>query len=129
GLDLGITLETVKAAGASLTQRAGRAGRLRAGRCHRLFTRQDERSRELFLRPEICGLGGKTLALQLASLGLLERWRELPWLTSPDPAALQEGREWLSQHGLLQNGRLTARGRQVFLSTCPPRAGLFGSLA
>ena len=129
GFDLGITLETARTPVASLTQRAGRAGRVRAGRCHRLLTRQDERSREPFVRPEIANVGGKTLALHFAALGLLESWRELNWLCPPDADSLAEGQAWLLFHQLVREGELTPRGEAVLSSTCPPRAGLFGVLA
>ncbi len=127
---LGITLQTVRAPLSSLLQRTGRAGRLGPGRCHRLLTHQDELHRETFARPEISQVDGKSLALQLAALGRLEGWSELPWLEPPDCEELEKGREWLARHHLLSDfAGLTPRGLQVLSSTCSPRAGLFGLLA
>jgi ATP-dependent helicase HrpB len=126
---LGITLRTVRAPLSSLLQRAGRAGRLRAGCCHRLLTHQDELHREPFAPPEISRLDGKTLALALASLGQLEVWPELPWLVPPEQSALAEAAEWLAHQNLLRGGGLNSRGRQVLRSACSARCGLFGVLA
>lgn len=126
---LGITLETTRTPLASLIQRAGRAGRTSHGRCHRLLTRQDELSREPFVRPEISQVDGKTLALHLASLGLLERWKELSWLSPPPASSVEEAVDWLKSFDLLSGDRLSARGQRVLSSTCSPRAGLFGCLA
>ena len=126
---LGITLETVRAPLSSLTQRAGRAGRLRPGHCHRLLSHQDELHRRAFAPPEIVELEPKTLALHLAALGCLKGWRELPWLTPLDSHALEGACSWLDRHGLLNGPGLSSRGRRVLRSSCTPRAGLFGVAA
>ncbi len=127
---LGITLETVRAPLASLIQRSGRAGRLRAGLCHRLMTAADERHRDGFGRPEILEVDGKSLALHLASLGVLEGWRSLPWVTSPLGPGLEQAVAWLRRHGLLEeDAGLSPRGACVLGSACSPRVGLFGLLA
>jgi ATP-dependent helicase HrpB len=127
---LGITLETVRAPLASLQQRAGRAGRLRPGRCHRLLTHQDELHRAPFEDPEILRVDGKSLALHLARLELLAGWAELPWLDPPNQVWLREAIGWLAGHGLLDSqGLLSSRGMAVLRSTCSPRCGLFGLLA
>lgn len=128
-LGLGLTLRTVRAPLSSLLQRAGRAGRLQAGNCHRLLTHQDELHREAFLPPEIARIDGKTLALALASLGQLEDWSRLNWLVRPDERTLSEAAAWLERHGLRQGPRLNRRGLKVLRSACGPRAGLFGLLA
>ena len=126
---LGISLETVRAPLSSLTQRAGRAGRLRPGCCHRLMTRQDELHRAAFGQPEISEIDGKSLALHLASLRLLHLWPELEWLARPQELELRCAEAWLAEHGLLEGEHLSERGRRVLRSTCSPRAGLFGVLA
>lgn len=126
---LGVTLETVRAPLSSLAQRAGRAGRLGPGRCHRLLSHQDELHRDAFSPPEIQSLDGKTLALHLAALGCLANWRDLAWLARPEHACLQAACVWLERHGLLREARLNARGEKVLRSSCGPRAGLFGLVA
>jgi ATP-dependent helicase HrpB len=126
---LGITLETVRAPLSSLTQRAGRAGRLGPGRCHRLLTYQDELHREGFCPPEITSVDGKTLALHLAALGRHGSQAELAWLTPPGGEALQEGMAWLEKQGLVDGGSLNSRGQRVLRSACSPRVGLFGLVA
>jgi ATP-dependent helicase HrpB len=47
------TLTTEKISRASATQRAGRAGRVRAGRCIRLYTEHDFKTRPMHDKPEI----------------------------------------------------------------------------
>lgn len=126
---LGITLETVRAPVASLVQRSGRAGRLRAGLCHRVLTSADERHRDGFGRPEIVEVDGKTLALHLAAMGHLGRWAELTWLTSPKEGALAQAVAWLERYGLVEGNGLSSRGRRVLSSACAPRVGLFALLA
>ncbi len=126
---LGITLETARTSVASLVQRAGRAGRLSKGLCHRLLTKQDELHRESFIRPELTQVDSKTLALHLASLGVLEGWENLAWLLPPEVSELERASAWLRGHGLLEGNSLSQRGFRLLSSTCSPRAGLFGCLA
>ncbi len=129
-LGLGVDLHNVRAPRASLSQRAGRAGRLRAGRCHRLFTQADELHRKDFAPPEIQSVDPRTLALHLASLGLLGSWKSLQWATPPQPRQLQQAHQWLKDNDLLQvDDFLNSRGLRVLEAACSPRVGLFGLLA
>ena len=129
-LGLGVDLHDVRAPRASLAQRAGRAGRLGPGRCHRLFTQSDELHRPDFAPPEVQSVDPRTLALHLASLGLLKSWDSLQWMTPPRGRPLQEAERWLKRHSLLDdNLRLNSRGAKVLEAACSPRVGLFGLLA
>lgn len=124
-LDLGVTLRTVGAPIASLTQRAGRAGRLGPGFCHRLFTKQQELHRPLFPRPQMEEAEYRTVCLFLASLDLLEGWADLQWLYAPIQERLEKSRGWAEQAGLLQAGTLTELGRQILDFPLEPRLAAF----
>ena len=98
---------------AAAVQRAGRAGRTRAGRCVRLYTAQDFRSRPSHETPEM-------LRLDLAETVLLSRLLDLPALTElawvdPPPAAAVNAAETLLQRvGALDAAlQLTAAGRRM----------------
>ncbi|MFA5503970.1 MAG: ATP-dependent helicase C-terminal domain-containing protein [Vulcanimicrobiota bacterium] len=124
-LDLGVTLQTVAAPLSSLEQRAGRAGRLGPGFCHRLFSKQQELHREPFARPQIEEAEYKTVCLFLASMELLEGWKALPWLWPPVSERLARAREWAGEAGLLSGFALTARGREVLGLPLEPRLAGF----
>ena len=125
-LDLGVTLQTVGAPLSSLQQRAGRAGRLGPGYCHRLFTLSEELHRDSFARPQMEEASYKTVCLFLASLGLLEQWENLPWLYSPNPERLAQARSWSRSTGLLNpDDTLTLLGRRILVFPADPRLATF----
>ena len=124
-LDLGVTLRTVGAPLSSLIQRAGRAGRLGPGFCHRLFTKQQELHRPPFPRPQMEEAEYRTVCLFLASLGLLERWNELPWLYPPNQDRLRTSRQWAETAGLLKEGSLTDTGHRILEFPLEPRLAAF----
>jgi ATP-dependent helicase HrpB len=105
-------LETVKVSQASADQRRGRAGRLAAGVCYRLWSEVEHRLLPRFTAPEI-------LAADLAPLALdLARWgadaADLAWLDPPPDAALAQARALLVDLGALDAaGRITPHGRAV----------------
>ncbi|HMY39366.1 MAG TPA: ATP-dependent helicase HrpB, partial [Marinagarivorans sp.] len=99
---------------ASATQRAGRAGRLSAGHCFRLW------SQELVMNehspPEILKADLAPLALQLVAWGIEPG--ELAWIEPPPQAAYQQALELLAQLGAIKanvQGRwqLTASGEVI----------------
>lgn len=112
-LDLGVTLRTVGAPLSSLHQRAGRAGRLGPGFCHRVFTLNEELHREPFAPPQMEEASYKTVCLFLASLGLLSEWTDLPWLYKPNESRLEKSRNWATKAGLLKGDVLNETGRRV----------------
>jgi ATP-dependent helicase HrpB len=105
-------LETVKVSQASADQRRGRAGRLAAGVCYRLWSEVEHRLLPRFTAPEI-------LAADLAPLALdLARWGadavDLAWLDPPPDAALAQARALLVDLGALDAaGRITPHGRAI----------------
>jgi ATP-dependent helicase HrpB len=125
-LDLGVTLRTVGAPLSSLEQRAGRAGRLGPGFCHRLFTLNEELHREPFAQPQMEEASYKTVCLFLASLRLLRIWRELPWLYLPNIQKMEQARDWAVNVGLLDSDdNLTRLGSQILEFPLEPRLATF----
>ena len=114
-------LITVAASQASAEQRKGRAGRLGPGHCVRLWSEADQQRRTAFDPPELLELDPLPLALQLALWGA-PRGEGLPWLTPPNPAALDEARALLRDLGALDTeGRLSGHGRQMAQLGVHPR--------
>lgn len=94
-------------------QRAGRAGRVRPGRCHRLWTEAEQRGRPRFASPEIEHADLSQLALDLVAWGTPDG-TALPWLTPPPAAALRESQRLLQTLDLTtEKNELTAAGRSA----------------
>ena len=82
-------LRTRRISRASAEQRAGRAGRLRAGSCHRLWTETEHRSLAAARSPEIRQADLAPLALALLAWGVADP-AELHWLDAPPAGAWSE---------------------------------------
>jgi len=119
---LGLTrLETVRASQASVTQRAGRAGRLEPGVAWRLWSEGETRSLAPFDRPEIMDADLSGLALDLAAWGVSDPLT-LAWLDPPPAPAWAEAVSLLKRIGALDgDGRLTPHGSAVARLPLPAR--------
>ena len=105
-------LETVKISRAAADQRRGRAGRLQAGVCYRLWTAQEELAYELHSTAEIMEADLADLVLELAAWGTQPE--ELLWLDPPPKAAVCQAAELLRQLGALSEvGTITSHGRKM----------------
>lgn len=106
-----VALATVPVAQSSADQRAGRAGRVRAGTCLRLWSEQARL--ETMRPPDICRMELDDLVLFLASLPQgLDSPAE--WVEPPPEFALTRARERLTQAGLVStDGFLTEQGRSA----------------
>lgn len=114
-------LETVCASQASVTQRAGRAGRLEPGVCWRLWGEGETRALPAFDRPEILDADLSGLALDLAAWGVGDP-AALAWLDPPPKPAWSEALALLKRIGALDEGdRLTPHGAAVARLPLPPR--------
>ncbi|MDP9002058.1 MAG: ATP-dependent helicase HrpB, partial [Myxococcota bacterium] len=111
---------------ASATQRAGRAGRTRPGRCLRLYTRADYESRPEYETPEIRRLDLAQTLLEIAALvpmGTNEQtlW-DIPWLEPPPEPHVRAAEELLTRLGAIDaKGVVTDTGRAMLRFAVHPR--------
>ncbi len=104
-------LVTQRISQAAAEQRKGRAGRLMAGVCYRLWSDSQHNQMAAFDAEEIIQTDLTDLCLELAQWGV-SSLDELSWLTRPPSAHYQAAKSLLQQLGLLNaNGGLTETGR------------------
>ncbi|OQY24657.1 MAG: ATP-dependent helicase HrpB [Desulfobacteraceae bacterium 4572_35.2] len=106
---------------ASAIQRAGRAGRVQAGHCYRLWSESTHSGLQPHTPAEIscCDLTG--LMLELALWGLTDI-EQLVWLDRPPQAHLRAATRLLALLGALDShGRITSRGKQMTALPLHPR--------
>jgi ATP-dependent helicase HrpB len=114
------TLETQPISRASATQRAGRAGRLRSGRCLRLYTRHDHDARPPHDKPEIARADLCETSLGLHAIGAelsAEQWLQAP--PAEAWSAAEELNRWLG--AVDAAGRLTELGQRMLRFPLHPR--------
>ena len=115
-------LVTERVTRAEAEQRRGRAGRVAAGWCYRLWTRGEEGSLGAFAPPEIAAADLTGLALELACWGAAAE--TMPFLTPPPAPALAEAKALLTGLGALDaGGGVTAHGRALARMPLHPRLG------
>jgi ATP-dependent helicase HrpB len=114
-------LVTERVTRAEAEQRRGRAGRVAAGICYRMWARSEEGALAAFAPPEIARADLAGLALELALWGGAEGLR---FLTPPPEAALSEARALLrSLEALDASDRITEHGRNLAALPLHPRLG------
>lgn len=113
------SLETVRISRASAEQRAGRAGRMRPGRCVRLY--DDLRSRPAQSAPEIERGDLCAWWLQLRSRG--RSLRDFPFFEAPPAAAIDAAEELLRRLGAFEGDSLSEHGRTMLRLPVHPRLG------
>lgn len=119
-------LRTAHISQASADQRRGRAGRVQAGHCVRLWS-QDQALAAADL-PEIRTSDYLPLALRIAHWG--SAVNDLNWLESPGPLALQQAQQQLQLWQLLDEAcKITARGEQVSELGTHPRIAVLLQIA
>lgn len=115
------TLKVGRVSKASTVQRAGRAGRVRAGRCLRLYTKHDLETRQDYEAPEIHRLDLAETALALHGSGVTDL-AGFGWFEEPPPAALQAAETLLEKLGAVQpGGSLTELGKRMLQFPVHPR--------
>jgi len=116
-------LETRRVSRASAEQRRGRAGRLDAGICYRLWSEEAHRSLAPFSAPEIAEADLAPLVLELAAWGVLaEAAGGLRWLDPPPAAMVASARDLLARLGALdRSDRITPHGREMAALAVHPR--------
>lgn len=114
-------LETERISMDMARQRTGRAGRLQAGVCYRLWTRATEHRMKENRNPEIMDADLCGMVLDIAAWGGGEP-SELPWITPPLPGHIAEARRLLVLLGAIgADGAITPKGRRMAALPCHPR--------
>jgi len=117
-------LHTVKISKASSVQRAGRAGRLRPGKCYRLWSAEQQRQLAAHSTAEILNADLAPMALQLLQWGVDDP-RELSWIDPPPKGLWQQAMDLLKSLGAIRretNGwLLTDHGKAMTSLTVHPR--------
>ena len=114
-------LQVSRVSQASAVQRAGRAGRTRAGRCLRLYTAQDFGARPAHETPEVRRLDLAEAALELRAAGV-EDLSEFEWFEPPSPESLAAADALLLRLGATDaGGRVTDAGRSMLRLPLHPR--------
>lgn len=117
------TLKLQKISKASATQRAGRAGRTRAGTVLRLYTRADFEQRPANDAPEIRRVDLAEAALALHGSGVTSL-RDFPFFEAPPASWLDAADELLHLLGAVgADGVLTEVGRRLMRFPVHPRVG------
>ncbi len=115
------TLPVQRICQASAIQRAGRAGRTRAGTCLRLFTEMDFALRPAFERPEIQRLDLTGAALELHAAGINDL-TAFDWFDSPDGQAIEAAETLLQKLGAInRQSELTPIGTKMLRYPLHPR--------
>jgi len=112
-------LVTVPVTQASAEQRCGRAGRLQAGVCYRLWAQHQPLRPQM--TPEILQADLTPLVLELAQWGVSDV-TQLRWLDEPPAAHLAQATALLQQLGALDaSARITRQGRDMLQFGTHPR--------
>ena len=114
-------LETVQITKDSADQRAGRAGRLSAGVCYRMWTKANQERMTEHRIPEIMEADLAALVLDMAKWGI-SNLNQLTWLSPPPKAAVMQAVDVLTNLNALDtNKRITEHGKEIHQLPCHPR--------
>jgi HrpA-like RNA helicase len=114
-----VRLQEVWASQAACKQRRGRAGRVRAGSCYKLYTRKAESSMPQRPEPEIRRVPLEQLCLSVKAMKGIDDVATFlaNTITPPESVAVEGAMDFLHRVGALDHDRLTALGR--YLSMIP----------
>lgn len=114
-----VRLQEVWASQAACKQRRGRAGRVRAGTCYKLYTRKAEASMAQRPDPEIRRVPLEQLCLSVKAMKGIDDVAAFlaNTITPPESVAVEGALSFLHRVGALDHDRLTALGR--YLSIIP----------
>lgn len=119
-------LQTRRISKDSSIQRMGRAGRLSAGHCYRLWSEQQQAQLAQHSIPEILQADLAALALQLVAWGVTDI-NELSWLDPPPPGPMSQALDLLHSLGALHS-RSQPAGISLANSTLTPHGVLMASM-
>ncbi|KAF2485929.1 P-loop containing nucleoside triphosphate hydrolase protein [Neohortaea acidophila] len=119
-----VKLSEVWASQAACKQRRGRAGRVRAGTCYKLYTKSAESKMAERPDPEIRRVPLEQLCLSVKAMGVVDVPAFLASaLTPPETAAVDGALLLLDRMGALANNEMTALGRHLSLIPADLRCG------
>ena len=119
-----IKLEEVWASRAACKQRRGRAGRVKAGECYKLYTRNAEIKMAERPEPEIRRVPLEQLCLSVRAMGIVDVSDFLASaLTPPDNLAVEGAIDLLGRMGALDGDELTALGTHLSMIPADLRCG------
>lgn len=113
-------LETIQIAKDSADQRAGRAGRLSAGTCYRMWTIGTQSQLDEQSKPEIEQADLTSLVLDMAQWGIADA-AELSWVTPPPIGNIAKASNLLHELEALGDGKITEHGKQLHRLPTHPR--------
>nr|HAT2259003.1 ATP-dependent helicase HrpB [Citrobacter freundii] len=113
-------LITQRTSQASMTQRAGRAGRLEPGICLHLLAKEQAERAAAQGEAEILQSDLSGLLMELLQWGCTEP-EQLNWLDTPPAINLQAAKRLLQMLGALEGDRLSARGQKMAALGNDPR--------
>jgi len=115
------SLEVRDVSQASCIQRAGRAGRLEAGVCYRLFDEDNFENRERYTKPEIQRSDLASVVLHMISIGITDVYN-FEFIDPPDPQAFTNAYKTLHELGALnKHNELTDLGKKMAHLPIEPR--------
>ncbi|KAF2838029.1 ATP-dependent RNA helicase-like protein A [Patellaria atrata CBS 101060] len=132
-----VKLQETWASRAACKQRRGRAGRVRAGKCYKLYTRNAETSHMVERPdPEIKRVPLEQLCLSVKAMGIQDIAAFLAGaLTPPDELAVEGSLKILTSMGAIDGDQLTGLGHHLAMIPADLRCGklliygaIFGSL-
>ena len=119
-----VKLEEVWASRAACKQRKGRAGRVRAGVCYKLYTRNAEAKMAERPEPEIKRVPLEQLCLSVRAMGISDIPAFLASaLNPPETLAVEGAVKLLSRMGALDGHELTALGKHLSMIPADLRCG------
>ncbi|MFA8449875.1 MAG: ATP-dependent helicase HrpB [Bacteroidales bacterium] len=113
-------LETVLISKDSADQRAGRAGRLEAGVCYRMWTTATHMRMKDHRNPEILEADLTSLCLEVAKWGNPDI-TSMCWLDKPQKAHIIQAQNTLDLIDATTDGKITEHGKEIQKLPCHPR--------
>lgn len=113
-------LETLRISRASAEQRAGRAGRVSAGVCIRLWSEGEQLALRNFETPEVHRINLSRALLMLSEFGVTH-FETFDWFEKPKSSMLNFAKQELEKLQFLKDGKRTALGTAALKLPLEPR--------